>query len=354
MSRRSPLLQSVAVAALLLLLNPVAYAATLYVANNGVDALVCGLVVLGSSCGSQTNPCRSITCAIQYAQAGDTIMVGPGRYGDLDGDGVIGEPGEETGSPGCGCMLSVNKSINLVSSNGAAATVIDATTVQVNTNVLLILNGGEFGRPGKGFTVTDPSPTYGTGIAIDSANVRIRGNQVVSVLPGHATGIYALGGGPIRIESNQVVGYWDFGIWTEGTGKTVRHNQVSVRGGTANIWGGGDSVIAKNIVTGAFATAGFQVSDGATVTGNAAYGTLRAILIVPPFSGVIMKNNLVGMSCGLVNEGQPGVDATRNYWGAASGPGPAPASSVCNESGGTTIVTPFATAPFRIKAPIKP
>lgn len=354
MSRRCFVPYSAATAALLLLLNPPAHAAKLYVANNGVDALACGLMVLGSSCGSQTNPCRSITCALQYAQADDTIVVGPGRYGDVDGDGVIGEPGEETGSLGCGCMLSVNKSVTLVSSEGAAATVIDATTVQVNTNVLLILNGGEFGQPGKGFTVTDPMPAYGAGIAIDSANVKVRGNQVVSVLPGHAPGVFALGGGPIRIENNQVIGYWDFGIWAEGTGKTVRRNQVSLRGGQVDIFARGDSVITKNVITGAFATVGVQASDGVTVMGNAAYGTLRGILIVPPFSGVVARNNLVGMTCGLVNAGQTDVDARLNYWGAASGPGPAPASSVCNQSGGTTMATPFATAPFKVKAPIKP
>jgi hypothetical protein len=49
-----------------------------YVANNGVDS---------ATCGTLAAPCRSITRAIAHAVAGDTIVVGPGRYGDIDEDG---------------------------------------------------------------------------------------------------------------------------------------------------------------------------------------------------------------------------------------------------------------------------
>jgi hypothetical protein len=38
----------------------------------------------------------------------------------------------------------------------------------------------------------------------------------------------------------------------------------------------------------------------------------------------------------------------------APGPGPDPADTVCNQGPVTTIVTPFATKPFSVKAPIKP
>src|SRR5262245_14686348 len=78
-----------------------ANAATLRVANNGVD---------GAGCGTTTSPCRSLSRAIANAVAGDRIIVGPGRYGDLDRDGTFGESGEETGA-GCsgnGCMILVN------------------------------------------------------------------------------------------------------------------------------------------------------------------------------------------------------------------------------------------------------
>ena len=69
-------------------------ARTLYVANNGVDNLVCEL----------GNPCRFISRAISRAVPRDTIIVGPGIYGDLNRNGILGEAGEETGGfPGCDC-----------------------------------------------------------------------------------------------------------------------------------------------------------------------------------------------------------------------------------------------------------
>jgi len=64
----------------------VADSATLNVANNGVDSDICG---------AASAPCRSISQAIANAADGDTVVVGPGRYGDLNGDGRLGGPGEE-------------------------------------------------------------------------------------------------------------------------------------------------------------------------------------------------------------------------------------------------------------------
>ncbi len=52
----------------------------------------------------------SITQGIAMAATGDTIIAGPGMYGDLNADGILGNsPGEEVPSAGCGCMLSVNR-----------------------------------------------------------------------------------------------------------------------------------------------------------------------------------------------------------------------------------------------------
>src|SRR5262245_20507374 len=88
-----------AVAAMALASPPAALAAKLMVAAHGGD---------GPACGSEAQPCRSIGWTIGLAAAGDQIVVGPGRYGDLDGDGVF-EPaaGEEAGQPGAGCFCMI-------------------------------------------------------------------------------------------------------------------------------------------------------------------------------------------------------------------------------------------------------
>ena len=82
-----------------------AQAATLYVANNGVD---------GGGCGAQTNPCRSIGRAIANATADDTIIVGSGLYGNLGYD--FTEAGEEPGPAACGSLICVDKPLTIVSS----------------------------------------------------------------------------------------------------------------------------------------------------------------------------------------------------------------------------------------------
>src|SRR5712692_1255858 len=88
-------------------LGGAAMAATFIVANNGVDS---------STCGAANTPCRSISRAIANALAGDTIIVGPGRYGDLNRDGAFTDPGEEAAEVGfgCNCMIKVNKQVTLM------------------------------------------------------------------------------------------------------------------------------------------------------------------------------------------------------------------------------------------------
>ena len=128
--------------ALTLAVPSLAPAATWYVANTGADNGGCGVTT--------ATACRSIQQAIELANAGDIVSVGPGRYGDLNRNGIPGDAGEERGSPGCGCVLSINKAVAVISTAGAAATVIDARTVRYQTNVLLITVGGDSVVPGKG------------------------------------------------------------------------------------------------------------------------------------------------------------------------------------------------------------
>ena len=325
-------------------------AATRYVADTGTDGASCGITLASA--------CRSITQAVELANPDDTILVGPGRYGDLNRNGTLGEPGEELGyltpPASCSCVLRIEKRVIIISSGGAAATMIDGRSVDVIQNVFLTTVGGEFGRPGKGFTVTGPKVTSGHGIVLDAGDVwLVRGNHVIYTASGDSTGkgISTVNNATIRIEGNQVLG-WSIGIQGRGAA-TVSKNQVWLNGEGIDAAGGS--------VVGNVATAngnGIHVNGSTKVTSNAVYANqVSGIFVFSPFSGVITKNNMFANAsfdnCGLINNGVIGLKATNNYWGAPTGSGAPPANDVCNFSMGTTTTSPFATKPFLVK-PLKP
>jgi hypothetical protein len=279
---------------------------------------------------------------------GDTVIVGPGVYTG------------ESGAPGCDCFLAVNKPVALVSSDGAAATIIDGRAFQVDTNVLVIGDGAELGRPGKGFTMTQAGAQDSSGIAIDARNARIRGNQMIALQTPTGIGIATVlsNPGPMLIEQNQVVGWGLGGIDARGAGRTVRGNAVSLCGATG-IQLDGPSIATGNVVSGG--QAGIYLQSGAQVIGNAVRSALvDGIFVDNPFPGAIARNDLERTpttfgNCGFRNDASPStIIAAGNYWGAPTGPGPDPADAVCNASGATTVTTPFATAPFKVRTRIKP
>ena len=331
-----------------------AHAATWFVADRGTDGAGCGVV--------STTPCRSITQAIAHAIDGDTISVAPGRYGDRNRNGILGEVGEENGPPACSCVLLVDKAVILISSVGAAVTLIDGRTVDVIRNVMIADDGAEFGRPGKGFTVVETAyePVNGSnhsdGIVIAANGVMVRGNQVL-FNGGHlTTGNAASSGGrgihtgnqlhSVRIEGNLVTD-WNIGI--DGRhGITVSKNQVADN--NTGIRADGGSVVG-NVAVNNFV--GIDVTGSAIVTGNSTYAnSLAGFEVHGLFSGVISKNNMFGNGCGVRNF-VTGLAATNNYWGAPKGPGAGPADSMCDIQFATSDVTPFATKPFAVKI-VKP
>ena len=345
---------------------------TIHVANNGIDAPLCGL--------PQTLPCRSITQAVKNAGNGDHIVVGPGIYGDLSDDGTIGQTGEEAGAPGCGCVLAINKGVIVTSTDGAASTVINAHNVDVIQNVLVIGNGAEFGRPSQGFTVTNTreQSIANSGIVIDATNVKIRGNQVISVFttvtvlnpltqqPERLPVRGSVGIGVVNstetilIEANQVIG-WSTGIHVEGAGKMVIGNQVSLN--DTGILADGDNNIAGN---GVIANEFGMILDGLVeASGNALIGNEGPGVEIDTTNNVVVqKNNIfgndaqdltgTGRACGVVYDGATTLLASHNFWGSSNGPGPHPGDNVCNLNSGTIISTPFAAKPFVVNAPIRP
>jgi hypothetical protein len=256
-------------------------------------------------------------------------------------------------SPGCGCVFALNKAVNLTSSDGAAPTVIDATTVASPQNVLIISSGGEFGKPGKGFTVTNTEGLSGNiGIAIDGTPIKVEGNQVVAgrIGSGGDVGIFTVNnnGEMVLIEGNQVI-EWSVGIFVNSAGKTVAKNSASFNG-LFGIEAAGASVVVGNVMTAN--GIGIQLDGSVRATGNAVYGSNPSgsgFQTLPGFTGTFEKNNMLGNGCGLRTE-TPALPASNNYWGASTGPGGAPADQVCDQDAGTATVTPFATKPFNVTA----
>src|SRR5690349_12628890 len=164
-------------------LKVTAAAPLVYVANNGVDA---------SSCGTQDHPCRSITKAMANAAAGSIITVGPGIYGDINGDGKFDAPGEETPQkrslplppgnvpPDISCVVCILKPLQLVSRYGAESTIIDAGGALYNA-VEILTQHVTFGDVGHGFTVMNAArpedgSNGGDGVHLLAGAARVSGN----------------------------------------------------------------------------------------------------------------------------------------------------------------------------------
>ena len=345
---------SVLTALAALTLSPRAGATAWKVANSGVDS---------PTCGTTTDPCRSITQAITNASNGDKIVVGPGTYGDLNGDGILGDsPGEENPGAGLGCMLCVNKSVTLLSSDGAAETIIDARDVpNLSENVSISANNVKFGASGQGFTVTNvmtppDDETATLGIATFADQVIIRGNRVVvegstgRPFTGIDAGSFPDNGSTILIQGNQVIG-WTQGIGAGGVNISVNQNTAQFNGTGIGV---GPGTATGNVVTGnVFGMRTYQ--NGQKVKGNAIVGNGTGV--DASAGGTIESNNIFGNGCGILIQGSPAptsVIATNDYWGAATGPGPAPANTVCGTEANVAIVTPFATQPFTVTPTVTP
>ena len=159
---------------------------TWWVTNQGLDS---------PSCGARAKPCRSISAAIEKAADGDSIVVGAGLYGDLNGDGKFTAPGEEKlgmSLEGHSCIVCISKSIKLSSLHGAERTIIDAgnsgradpnSVPRVDDVVNISFTGGvTLGNIDGGFTITGGG---GNGVHVEpTADAKIidniaRGNVAV-------------------------------------------------------------------------------------------------------------------------------------------------------------------------------
>jgi hypothetical protein len=80
------------------------------------------------------------------------------------------------------------------------------------------------------------------------------------------------------------------------------------------------------------------------------------IIITSPSEDVtVTGNNLAGNDradngCGLFKFTADAVDATGNFWGTPTGPGPAPADQACDDTTADNLgTTPFAPKEIKVK-----
>jgi hypothetical protein len=357
-----------------------------HVANNGADS---------TSCGTKVDPCRSIGRAIQKASDGDTILVGPGFYGDANSDGDFADLGDElldaTSFPGV-CLVCVNKRVRLLSTHGADLTIIDGSGTESFggvEGVSILVPGVSFGAESHGFTVkafggmgvlvqptagdvsVEGNHASGSGVGftiwVGQGLTRVRSNLATNNSSyGFFVALGGVGPGSARIVDNAAKSNLAYGFVIEsgaGPAYSVVGNVAASNGGGFSIDGIGH-LVRRNIAINNNQAFGIEGENSRYIrlVGNSIIGNRVGMIILPDVPGPIdiHRSNLYGNvgggsssepNCAITNQSAARIDARNNFWGLPSGPGPDPADEACNASAeGEILVEPFATKPFPIPA----
>jgi Right handed beta helix region len=313
-----------------IVLGQPAQAATVRVAANGSDV---------PGCGSKRAPCLTLGMGIERARPGDTVRVGPGYY--------VGPPSS------CGngeAAVCIDKSIRVLSTDGATSTVIHGPPMTVFPDAIAIIAPGVvLGKPGHGFTIRSSSGHYG--VRVEAPRARIAGNLLVGNLEG------------VQIASDDAVVSKNLalsnglGFVTLGSRNVLRNLTASANkiGFFVFLSGAGgqqlrDCLAVANEVQGlAILSNG---AGGVGVERSAALGNETGVHVEGAGAPVrVERSNLSGSasSCGLDVTADAVVEAPHNFWGAPTGPGADPADSVCAEPGASAVATPAARRPFRVQ-----
>jgi hypothetical protein len=319
-----------------------AAAATQYASNDGGDS---------EGCGSKVNPCRSISRAIAHASPGDTVLVGPGRYGNLDGDTELGEDGEEGQVAECSCAVYVDRRISLRSRDGAAATVIEggleALAIRVDAA------GSEIGRRNAGFTIFAKT---GGGISTQTiaTDARIAGNIVIAAAP-IVLNMMTIDGDGTRVSDNRVVSV-EGGIGLLGPQSVAERNAVHGGGSLAH-----GSTFRSHVGIGQFGLLATGDGVGAVsrslLAGNFGpglwtFGTnrLRADRVSLFGNGAgEFPQHAPAFNCGALADEKSALEIERSYWGGPFGPGADPGDAVCERAAGSVAAGPPTRTEIRVK-----
>lgn len=382
---------------LIMLLPRVGDAATVRVAVNGVDGQQCGI--------GKAGPCRTLTQAIDNAAVGDTIEVGPGRYGDVDGDGQFTSPGDESAQvdSGCDCVVHVpvEKRLVIVSRLGAAATVIHAGGALVKV-VDVDAAGTVFGRAKKGFTLTGsgdsrgfdsgaPDLTVAGNVAVRNGTdgVRISGDRLVlggnQAVANGGSGFQLDGARDVEVSGNVANGNVQDGfeqvnrgtfaantaIANGGAGFSQQDDDVTYRSCAALGNGGpgfevdqGDRTVLVGVLAQGNAT-GIDVGGDDVVVSKSSIVGNRGFGILVDEDGqrlTVTKTNVFGngadasdpafANCGIASAGGGPLTLAPVFWGDAAGPGDDPADRLCILVPHVNVIDePVAAKELKVKPP---
>ena len=373
-----------------------AEAGKVLVAANGTDGPACGV--------GKVAPCRTIGQAIVNARTGDIVEVGPGRYGDVDGDGAFDGPGDEPAAidVGCDCVVHVpaGKPLVIVSRLGSGTTLIDAGGADANV-VRIDAAGTTFGKLKHGFTLT----RAGDGRGLDSAanDLAIGGNLALN----NASHGMRISGDRAAIVGNTASANGASGFQLDGARDGVVRGNVALFNGDDGFNQVNRSLVLGNVSIGNDNDGFDQQDDGVvyrtnTALGNGAFGfdlnegdgsVMIGVLAQGNGNGInvdgsdvlIVKSSIVGnRGVGIVieDEGQGLVVSKTNvfgndvagdlmltncgvsslsggplnvatvFWGAPNGPGDDPADELCLlvPHGGLVVEPPLAKE-IKVKPP---
>jgi hypothetical protein len=275
------------------------------------------------TCGSEFDKCRSISQGIKNARPWATVNVHPGIYGDINGNGVIGEPGEESGGPDCDCMIHVDKLVRLSSYNGTDTVVIEARTTDL-TAIRIDADDARIGAwsssypRAKGFTIMASAATGTAAITSNrSLSARVQGNSIHAKYGG-------IWGSNLGVSYNDVYGATGGPAIDAGANARVFGNTIITSEEGIIIANG--YVYHNTIVGGSYAIEIYdprfaRVMQNAIVNNRYAGITINAVEEGYSVDVRIHDNNIVGNGfadgayCGVVNRSDGIVWAQRNYWG---------------------------------------
>lgn len=322
------------------------HAAQWQVSAHGLDSNSCTSVA----------PCRSISEAIRRASAGDSIYVLPGVYGDLNENGVLGEPGEENGEVGygCYCVVKVDKAVTIFSQGGALLTRIDvrgfAETGTLIFGVRVMADGAVFGLPQQGFQIS------GSGYfaaRIDGSHVSFSGN----VMSGSESGVQVTGSNN-KLDNDLSINGAGAAFDISGSNNNVINSLASGGGAGFQVSPLGTTVPTGNTFTNDISTGnqvGFNLFGPAVISNVDAIGNWEAgIAVRTGGQATVSNSNIFGngtqtaLNCGIENYSGTTSAVTKSYWGTASGPGPEPADVVCNYNNSTTTVPSISSTAYSV------